>query len=281
MSIPNIQECPTVPLEHYGRIYQGYEFNTLDLANEFCLMYPEWGVLFGNDSTGYGVARCGDYGTLRRETHFIEVIFSDGRVVQTSFNGTPGEIIQYYIGKTFNFGDTEEHPEDLMLYGCNVSIDGIEYNTDTHRDMTEFGHQGNMNLIAARIKAREFIEGPRIGDFLLVEPSEVPEFDCWGASKNFKPGVPVYKRFTHDWDTSIQTTSHETQSGRDGSFHMGKNGGSSYSGGLDPSILKENLVLTIDTKPGMFWMFSNDYATGHNGISFMAPCRVYKLKKEV
>jgi hypothetical protein len=39
-------------------------------------------------------------------------------------NGTNEEIERYYIGQVFNFGDTDEHPADLLVKA--VSVDFLE-----------------------------------------------------------------------------------------------------------------------------------------------------------
>lgn len=50
----------------------------------------------------------------------IIVKFADGNTIRTSINGTEAEIRSYYIGKSFNFGDTEEHPTDKMVEAVDV-----------------------------------------------------------------------------------------------------------------------------------------------------------------
>ena len=186
--------------------------------------------------------------------HFLEVTMSNRDIVKTSFNGTVSEAINYYIGKTFNMGIEG----DLMVYGCAILVDGIEYNPSTHKYISERAHEKNLDLIAIRQKLFTESEGPRVGEFLRVEGG--------------------YRRFTHDWDHSIQTSDYVTQHGKTGSFHMGKRGGVSYSGGLKPMIKKSLMVDTGEKMLGEFWMFNEDYASAHNGINFMCECRIYAME---
>lgn len=52
----------------------------------------------------------------------VKVIFADGNSLVTSINGTDDEIRAYYIGKEFNFGDTEAHPKDKMVKAVYVEF---------------------------------------------------------------------------------------------------------------------------------------------------------------
>lgn len=51
-----------------------------------------------------------------------KVYFEDGNTLTTSINGTKKEIEAYYIGKRFQFGDTEEHPRDKMVKAIKVEF---------------------------------------------------------------------------------------------------------------------------------------------------------------
>jgi len=55
-------------------------------------------------------------------THTAKVYFQDGNTLITRMNGTQDEIKAYYIGKAFQFGDTEEHPRDKMIKAVNVEF---------------------------------------------------------------------------------------------------------------------------------------------------------------
>lgn len=52
----------------------------------------------------------------------VKVYFEDGNNLTTSINGTKKEIEAYYIGKSFQFGDTEEHPRDKMVRAVRVEF---------------------------------------------------------------------------------------------------------------------------------------------------------------
>jgi hypothetical protein len=51
-----------------------------------------------------------------------KVHFGDGNTLTTSINGTKKEIEAYYIGKSFQFGDTEEKPHDYMVKAVKVEF---------------------------------------------------------------------------------------------------------------------------------------------------------------
>lgn len=52
----------------------------------------------------------------------IRVTFEDGNTIVTDINGTDDEIRQYYIGKSFQFGDTHECPEDKLVKATKVEF---------------------------------------------------------------------------------------------------------------------------------------------------------------
>lgn len=52
----------------------------------------------------------------------IKVYFEDGNTLATSINGTKKEIENYYLGKCFQFGDTEECPKDKMVKAIKVEF---------------------------------------------------------------------------------------------------------------------------------------------------------------
>ena len=45
----------------------------------------------------------------------IQVLFEDGNYLLTDINVTFEEAATYYVGKYFQFGDTDEHPMDKMV----------------------------------------------------------------------------------------------------------------------------------------------------------------------
>lgn len=95
--------------------------------------------------------------------------------------------------------------------------------------------------------------GPRVGDY------------CINGSK--------ISRFTHAWhdDGEIQ------DGGGNGSYHMGRQGYASYSGGLDPCIKIEHLADTCTRRWGEFWFFKDGWTGAHRGIHFLMPVRVYTV----
>ena len=52
----------------------------------------------------------------------VEVTFEDGNKITTSINGTLEDARKYYIGQSFNFGDTESHPKDKMVKAIEVKL---------------------------------------------------------------------------------------------------------------------------------------------------------------
>jgi hypothetical protein len=59
-------------------------------------------------------------GPERTPTLNLKVTFADGNHLNTRFNGTMDEAKAYYVGQSFNFGDTEAHPTDRMVNGVKV-----------------------------------------------------------------------------------------------------------------------------------------------------------------
>ncbi len=51
-----------------------------------------------------------------------KITFDNNNTITTGFNGTWEEAAQYYIGRSFQFGDTEEHPTDLMAKAIKVEV---------------------------------------------------------------------------------------------------------------------------------------------------------------
>src|SRR5215475_5207388 len=113
-------------------------------------------------------------------------------------------------------------------------------------------------ILAQRQELFNAIEGPRVGDFLLTADG--------------------YLRFTHDWGDAIQTTVHPGHPcNSDASFYLSKNGHVSFSGSLDPSIDKSNLIETEEKQEGCFWFFHHDFWGAGRGVNFRISCRVFKL----
>jgi len=49
-----------------------------------------------------------------------KITFADGNTITTGMNATLDEAKAYYIGKKFQFGDTEEKPFDYMVEAVRV-----------------------------------------------------------------------------------------------------------------------------------------------------------------
>lgn len=57
---------------------------------------------------------------IRRRS--IRVHFADGNSLVTEINGTEASIRDYYLGQSFNFGDTDEHPADNLQVATSVEF---------------------------------------------------------------------------------------------------------------------------------------------------------------
>src|SRR5881398_2456575 len=114
--------------------------------------------------------------------------------------------------------------------------------------MQETLTERNAEILATRESTYNNIEGPRVGDFVVMADGHL-------------------ERFSHNWGDSIQTC-------YGGSFYLGE-GFVSFSGALNPSIRKDELLNSGQTKTGNFWFFSNNYARAHNGIDVQIECRVF------
>lgn len=101
-------------------------------------------------------------------------------------------------------------------------------------------------------------QGPRVGDFLRMQDGTL-------------------RRFTHDWGEDIQTTvgpSHPCNG--DASFFL-SDGHASFSGSLDPAILKSKMRDSGEKLDGSFWFFHHNHYCAENGVYFKIPCRVFEF----
>lgn len=64
----------------------------------------------------------------------ITVHFEDGNTVSTNINGTDQEIEKYYVGKSFDFGDTEECPRSKLVKAVRVEFH-YSLKVDYYKDM--------------------------------------------------------------------------------------------------------------------------------------------------
>lgn len=123
--------------------------------------------------------------------------------------------------------------------------------------MTEKLDEQDTTILLNRIAARASILGARVGDWCRM-----PDDDIW-------------RRFTHDWGDSLQTTLPH-QGG--GSFYFSGSGHLDYSGGLDPALPINRLHDTGETLPARAWFFHHNHHRAHNGVDVMVPCRVFEFR---
>ena len=93
-------------------------------------------------------------------------------------------------------------------------------------------------------------KGPREGDFVI-----------WNGE---------YHRFSSDNGMSIQHS-------EGGSFYITESGKVSFSGGLEPGIMKHKMEEMAELRPGMFWFFHHNVWKGDNAVYVETDCRVYKV----
>ena len=110
----------------------------------------------------------------------------------------------------------------------------------------------NLQTLERRVKAFNTFQGIRVGDYVRHLSGKLD-------------------RVTHVSPDSAHT------GGGNGSYYLGEGGYLSYSGGLDPRLPRNKLVLTKEVMPGTVWFFSRDHHTAHNGIDFSIDFRVYNV----
>lgn len=116
-------------------------------------------------------------------------------------------------------------------------------------------------LNVAQVKESEInwlsrTDKPRVGDFIFTLEREL-------------------RRFTYDWDDSLQITAFR-DGGHNPFFFLCRNGYADFSGSLDPSIPLEKIKLTNHTRLGKFWCFDEGWPGAHRGRTFYLPCRIYR-----
>jgi hypothetical protein len=114
----------------------------------------------------------------------------------------------------------------------------------------------NEALLKKKMQVRQLLEGPLVGDFILLSDG-------------------TFDRLTHDWGDTIQTGGHQR-----GSFFLHDSGEMTYSGGLNPSIPKSALRPTGQTRVGRTWFFDEDWAGADRGVYFSVECNVWKVIDE-
>lgn len=112
------------------------------------------------------------------------------------------------------------------------------------------------------ITAREAIEGPRVGDYLLYADYSMA-------------------RLAHHWGDSVQPSSN----GTGGSYHLTATGVVSYSGGLEPSIaigrLTKHYMGDYGIMAGPMWVCFRGILEAHCSVTVPVPCRVYLVQGAV
>ncbi|MGZ6008550.1 MAG: hypothetical protein ACXWLO_04600 [Rhizomicrobium sp.] len=138
----------------------------------------------------------------------------------------------------------------------NVSFAGIiqrRARADRFDAPPDFDEQ-DAAIAQERLAAWNERPGPRVGDYVIM-PDEST------------------LRFTHDWGDSIQTTCKRASG--DVSFYF-CHGHMSFSGSLDPSILKADLTDTGELRNGSAWFFHHNRSGARRGVYFTVPCRVFR-----
>jgi hypothetical protein len=116
-------------------------------------------------------------------------------------------------------------------------------------------------LLAARVRLREAVQGPRAGDYVILTGDAGPVRLTTNGGLN---GI-------------VTTWPQWTYSDR---FYLDRKGRADHSGGnrfLD-SIGRAQLVDTGETKAGSFWFFHHDTLAQRGGIDVELPCRVYRVE---
>lgn len=52
----------------------------------------------------------------------VKVTFEDGNTIVTDINATLEEATEYYVGQSFQFGDTEACPHDKLVKAVSVEL---------------------------------------------------------------------------------------------------------------------------------------------------------------
>lgn len=109
----------------------------------------------------------------------------------------------------------------------------------------------DFEIMQQRQAALDTHEGPRVGDFIVRTDGRV-------------------QRFSHDWDEcGLQTAD-------SGSFYITQGGYASFSGALDPTLPRERIGPTDETRSGWVWFFSEDYVGAGRGVQCLLTFRVYR-----
>jgi hypothetical protein len=113
-------------------------------------------------------------------------------------------------------------------------------------------------ILVDRLKAREQLTGPLVGDFVYLTAGDL-------------------RRFTHDWGDELQTTIADNI---DTSFYLGADGHMSFSGSLDPSIPKARLRKRSEVREASCWFFHHGSAGAYRGVTVHVAVSVWMLMGE-
>ena len=150
------------------------------------------------------------------------------------------------------------------------------------------------------MRKRERIQGPRGGDWVIMPDKSMVRLSSGGITKH-SSWIPVGDKMPIDGvrESSdrvlhpvLTTDTYFKSTKRSGSFMLNRDGTTGHFGGntFRNVSRRAKLVDTVNTKPASFHVFEMGHpdlsseerfrATGHYGVSFELPCRVYRLIKE-
>jgi hypothetical protein len=72
----------------------------------------------------------------------FKITFEDGNTITTDFNGTLEEAEAYYLNNYFNFGDTDENPQDNLQKGVSVEQLGDDPNARVNEYLRDMAARG-------------------------------------------------------------------------------------------------------------------------------------------
>lgn len=110
----------------------------------------------------------------------------------------------------------------------------------------------DIEIAGWRSAARDRRDGPRVGDFIDLADGRT-------------------LRFSHVWDNGLQVS-------KGGSFYLSPEGLVSFSGGLEPPVLREDIIPVCEMRPGHFWFFHHDHHRAYNAVGVRLACRVYRQR---
>lgn len=105
-------------------------------------------------------------------------------------------------------------------------------------------------ILAERVAHRDTDEGPRVGDFVVMDGGRLV-------------------RVSYLWADIVQVS-------QEGSWHLGEGGYASFSGSLEPGFPRNELRPIDSLRDGTFWFFHHNDRRAHNGVDVTIPCRVYR-----